>query len=510
MPLKNPKGIRFEIALNITFLSVFALALSAAVIFIILERYLIPKEIESSKLFVEGVRKNLEYYILNNKTQSSPNLEIQKFVNRMANQDEIKTLIVTRYSGKIIAQFDKVENEQASVRNKNKIPEIRHAMITGQTQLSVNSNRLKIFNRAPRVVFSAPIFINSKVWGGIYVEFQLKGLSGLSPSVFRYFLIYLILVAVILAGFSATLMEKYIVKPVLNLVQGTRKIRDGDLSARVLVQTDNELGELGKAFNEMASKMGATQKALIQREKLAMVGRLSAGVAHEIGNPIGAILGYVEILKNDENVSEQTKDFCTRIANEGARIDRIIRDLLEMSRPVPSHHEHIDLVELCQKTMELVAGQALFKQIEVEIIEPDKPILMECDTHKFQQILVNLLTNASMAMDQKGTLTIIVKSGIFNEYKHIEAFAGADKNQFQDETPVVVVQIQDSGPGIQVENLSEVFEPFFTTRDPGEGSGLGLYIVAGWVESMNGFVGIENVSEGGCRVSLVFLEESTT
>ena len=110
-------------------------------------------------------------------------------------------------------------------------------------------------------------------------------------------------------------------------------------------------------------------------------------------------------------------------------------------------------------------------------------------------------------MAGEGALTVSIKTGIFNEYKDIPALAGASKENFSDDLPVVVLSVVDSGPGIEESTISQLFEPFFTTMDPGKGTGLGLFIVARLLTSMNAFIGVENSPQGGGRFTLVFPRE---
>ncbi len=346
----------------------------------------------------------------------------------------------------------------------------------------------------------------------------------------------MLMVALILAGFGVVLMSKIIVDPLIRLVENTRKIAGGNFETQVEIKSKNEIGELAHSFNEMSVKVKTmleereinfreleaanqllrkAQDEIVRSEKLATVGRISAGVAHEIGNPIGAIMGYAELINGGVSI-EQSKDLNQRIGREAARVDRIIRDLLDLSRPHRGTMAPVTVNDSLVRAKDLVFRPDLFLGITFlfEFFEEDLSIIS--DLHLLNQVWVNLFTNAARAMSGHGSLTVRSKNGTFNEHKDIPIFAGATRfwTPGADLTPVdlwsrhvVLVEVEDTGPGVKETVLANIFEPFVTTGEPGEGTGLGLHIVASLLEEMSAVIGVQNRKGGGAVFSIIFPKE---
>ncbi|MBI2570305.1 MAG: HAMP domain-containing protein [Candidatus Schekmanbacteria bacterium] len=304
----------------------------------------------------------------------------------------------------------------------------------------------------------------------------------------RLVFIETVLMAVLLFIF----LGSRVLRPVGSLVHGINRIRDGDLLYRVPVTTDDELGDLARSFNRMAERLRAardaqeartrdlvaaydalkrTQDRLIASEKLSSVGRLAAGVAHEIGNPLSSILGYAEVLLMDEADNER-KSYLERVRSEVERIARIVRDLLDFSRPSAVAFEAVQLAEVLDRTLDLASHHSVFRKITVhrDYRSPDATVWGSSD--QLQQVFINLCLNAALAMDDGGNLRV----RLWREAAHHQ----------------LVVEVQDDGCGMAQETLRQIFDPFFTTRAPGEGTGLGLAICHTIVERHRGAIEVDS------------------
>ncbi|HTN53484.1 MAG TPA: ATP-binding protein [Anaeromyxobacter sp.] len=240
-----------------------------------------------------------------------------------------------------------------------------------------------------------------------------------------------------------------------------------------------QLAALERANRELAG----AQESLVRSEKLATVGRLAAGIAHEVGNPLGAICGYAELARGRALAgapAAELADLLARISAEGQRIDRILRDLLDFARPAAPALGPVAVASALDVAARLARVQARARGLEVqaELASGLPPVW--ADAHRLEQVFLNLLLNAADAMGGQGTVWITARG----------------------EGDEVVVRVADAGPGIPAEHLGRVFDPFFTTKPPGEGTGLGLSVCHGILESFGGGITAGNAPDGGAVLTL--------
>lgn len=263
---------------------------------------------------------------------------------------------------------------------------------------------------------------------------------------------------------------------------------------------DNELNRLSKSLNIMLKRISAdkkklrstvlsledanlelkkAQKEIIRAEKLASVGRLSAGIAHEIGNPIGIVSGYLELLKQDDITESEKKEYIQRTEEEIERINTIIRQLLEVSRPSNSGRTAVAVHELIHDMADVLRVQPLVSNIEISLNLAAEKDTVWADSNQLRQVFLNLIINAADAInsnghDSGGKLTISTKLK-----KHTDSVARPASTYLD-------ISFADDGPGIPQDSLANIFDPFYTTKDPGKGTGLGLSVSFMIVESLGG------------------------
>ncbi|MGI9189793.1 MAG: sensor histidine kinase [Longimicrobiaceae bacterium] len=279
-----------------------------------------------------------------------------------------------------------------------------------------------------------------------------------------------------------------------------------------LLEDREKLGDNVRSLNEANRLLVDTQRDLIQAEKLASIGRLAAGVAHEVGNPLGSLLGYHSILRR-RGVDPEIVDAMER---EARRIDRIVRGLLDYARPSGADGAVADINASLLRVLELLRSQGRLGGIDVRLeLEHDLPVV-EAAPHPLDQIWVNLFTNAEDAMSERGELCVRTSRVDFAggherpprrsddppeiDYSHLRRFreAGRLPAKLSAGDPVVRVEVRDTGPGLPADAGELVWDPFYTTKPPGEGTGLGLAIVASTVAELGGDVRSET-SERGAR-----------
>jgi two-component system, NtrC family, sensor kinase len=233
-----------------------------------------------------------------------------------------------------------------------------------------------------------------------------------------------------------------------------------------------------EALREAHARLLQAQTELVAAERLATVGRLAAGVAHEVGNPLAGIMGYLS-LAGERTKEPQVQEFLGLIDHELQRIDGIVRGLLELGRPGRERLGPVELEHVVRTCVRLVGAGRDFAHVRLELsLAPG--LLARAEAGPLSQILINLLLNAAQAMGGRGVI-------------HVSTRREGDD---------VRVVVEDSGPGIAAEVMPRLFEPFFTTREPGQGSGLGLAVSRHLAEGLGGGLSVENVAGGGARFSV--------
>ena len=227
-----------------------------------------------------------------------------------------------------------------------------------------------------------------------------------------------------------------------------------------------ELRRLHEAFGAMLGRVQAAQEAVVRHEKLATVGRLAAGVAHEVGNPLAAVMGYVEYLRDPRGCSDELRvELLERVDRELVRMRDSLRRLLDFSRPTPAEPVVMRLDEVVVAAVELVRFQRVMAGVEVEVEVVGEAPVVVADPGRMRQVFVNLLLNAADAMGGVGKVRVVVERG---------------------EGGVVQATVRDEGPGVDAAIAGRIFDPFVTARRSGEGTGLGLAIGQRLVEEAGG------------------------
>jgi len=244
-----------------------------------------------------------------------------------------------------------------------------------------------------------------------------------------------------------------------------------------------------KEYTAFLEQANITQAKLLHRDKMISLGRLSAGVVHEINNPLAGILNYARLMnrilkkgKLDDERQEKFSRYLTLMESESHRISQIVSSLLTFSRKSESTRDPLSVTDLIQKCILLSRHRMLLANIELfQDIPPDLPAI-QGDVNQLQQCLINLIFNAMDAMDGGGRMDIS---------------AGYDAIK-----KIVFIQVKDTGHGITPENKQRIFEPFFTTKDEGYGVGLGLSILFGIIEAHGGNVGVKSTLGKGTAFTL--------
>lgn len=339
--------------------------------------------------------------------------------------------------------------------------------------------------------------INNNIIGMLYVGMLEKPYIDLRNNVMLTFTGMAGLCAVILLLILSAITST-IINPLQRMVQATQRIAQGELNHRVTVDWRDEIGQLAESFNRMTENLRLAnenlvqwsktlerrveertkelkemQDFLIQSEKLASLGKMAAGIAHEINNPLTSILINTHLLLEKLEKLEKKDDFyenLSLIADETSRCSQIVRGLLEFARQSQPQKTHTDINDLIEKTVLLLENKASFQNIRIiKNLKPNLPLIL-VDRAKIQQVFWNFMINACEAMPNGGQLTIT--TDLSEDKKAIE------------------IRFIDTGVGIPAEHINKIFDPFFTTKP--SGTGLGLAICYGIIQQHNGAIEVKS------------------
>ena len=304
------------------------------------------------------------------------------------------------------------------------------------------------------------------------------------------------LVAILLGSAVVWFFVHRVTRPLLELRDSAEAVGRGDFSRRVAVRGRDECGELATAFNRMTENVQSaqaelrqsvntlktTQAQLVQSEKLSAVGEFVAGVAHELNNPLAAVMGFSELLKNAD-VNEQHRRHLDLIFKSSQRCRKIVQSLLSFARRHQPERKPVAINKLIEDVLEIVAYQLRTSNVEVVCrLAADLPLVL-ADGHQVQQVMLNLINNARQAIEahqESGRITITTER----------------------DGQIIRIGISDNGPGIPPENLKRIFDPFFTTKEVGKGTGLGLSLCYGLIKEHGGDITVTSQPGHGATFTI--------
>lgn len=403
----------------------------------------------------------------------------------MANQDwKIEYVIVTDASGEVIRHRYNEGLQRNGIIHSNQ-PRLQTTM----------TNRVLTWRYKGEegiMEVSTPLNRGSEKLGTLKIGFYLQSLQSMLIKRYltrQYKEIILLAVGLIALNFIIVyILILKIIKPVLGLTENLREVGRGNLSIRSTIAHKDEIGFLSQAFNSMMDNLNqareelkSTRSHMIQTEKMAAMGKLAIGLAHEINNPLGGVLTCIETLKQNSRDEELRIKYLKLIHTGLERIKRTVKQLLDFGKQRDFHPEPTDISILLNRTLEMTSHHfssnhiSLHKDLDNNLSE----ILL--DPHQLIQVFVNLILNAVQAMPEGGRLWI----------------------KTCQENGKVRITIKDTGCGIAEENLDRIFDPFFSTKEHGQGTGLGLSVSYGIIQNHGGKIEVESQELVGSEFSIL-------
>jgi signal transduction histidine kinase len=506
------------------------------------------EKIETGGRMVQDFQVMIDFIALNKKefslTHPSIKKEIQDFIQVYTKERMFYELIIADQELKIVASM---RPERLNQPFSNDL--LAQSIRSGQSEIQIEKSGGLLSPHYKKLVLYSPLWFRGRIAGGIQVEIPIEDVMRHLLKSQKMILISIIVDAIVLIIFGSFLLSRVLVTPLKELVQLTQKISGGDFSQKIEVRSKNEIGQLISSFNRMIDRLKENQESLddhlkslesanrqlkqaqeelIRTEKLASIGRFAAGVAHEVGNPLGAILGYTSILQRGGIEREEEKDYLDRIQKEIERINRIVRELLDFSRPSKFEIQEVNVNKVVENALSLLSYQKNFKNIQTQLnLQLNLP-LIKGDESQLSQVFINIILNGIDAMPGGGTLGIQSEEYLVedsfpirkyrpypprrrgdpmeSDYLHLRK---ADPisvllTKFSRGDRLVRIRISDTGVGIKKEDLERIFDPFFTTKSPDKGTGLGLSISLRIVESMGGEIRVESEIGKGSSFELYF------
>lgn len=316
---------------------------------------------------------------------------------------------------------------------------------------------------------------------------------------------------IVFLAFGAWLVRRMVLEPLAELARTADALAEDAGPVPERRYEGREFKALEERFRAMALRLLDARDQVVRVEKLAAIGRLSAGLAHEIRNPLGALNTYVEVLKQrgvDAEVVEAMQQ-------EVARMDGIVAGLLDYARPRTAAPAPSDLAVAARATVDFLTKQGALKGYGIElVVDPDAP-LVGADPHDLEQILVNLILNARDAQPGGNIVVGVHCHRPGAKRRHSDEHDTVSLSRRSDLPPPsrtsgpatfdgTLLVVADEGSGVPMGDRERIFDPFFTTKEPGDGTGLGLAIVARAVHDAGGVVWVDRAREGGAVFKALF------
>ena len=536
-------GLRWQIVFTLIFIMVSTSFLIGLVVMSVTKKTIVNQKIEDA-IFLRNAFQNcinaLAYGDDDFYHNKEKNWQMQRLLKLFSLESGVENILIIDFTGKVIASSDP-HLIGTSFHDQN----LNEVITAAPASLALSQDKRILFKETnKKLSLFCPFYFKSQKAGAMKITLSLGEMQAVINKSYKLILAYIIFTATLVMFFGIFLFSRLIVRPIKKLVKTTEAIGEGNYDPNNFEANRNEIGQLSFAFSRMTERINEhqgqlraqiesleklnrelqqSQKELLAEEKLALVGKLAAGVAHEIGNPLSAILGYVSLLQTQENANQESADYLKRIEQELNRINRTIRELLDFSRLKKVEKTKVDIKQVIENSLALVKHQRKFQNNTLTVhIEKDL-WLVEGDEHQLQQVFLNVLLNAGEALGEGGKMVVLADRVVWQGgslvcvsssmpediFSCVPEFGFGEKEVYLNDVlffenqPLVRILFADNGEGIEQGNLNKIFDPFFTTREPGKGTGLGLAICNRILESFGGGILVRSEVKKGSAFLLL-------
>ncbi|MFH0727526.1 MAG: ATP-binding protein [Pseudomonadota bacterium] len=502
-------GIRFKLFTTFAVILFVAMFLMSMVMLYMSQRFLIQSELERGKTISRMLVRSIDIH--GKEAGGRLPKEFSGRVDQLIQDQELLAgCIWDPYLNK-----DHLFGNTAGL--KKKVTDSAHRLIkTGKEEILFCDSSWNLFLKNPTVAIkSLTIKQDDGTIGAAAFAIPLTDAFRNIRIIQEFLLLYLFINTLLFSVIGVSRVSRFFLRPIRKLIQRATEFRHGDgfslpyegegsewdtLSRAVnriveLNLKDNQkLSETVASLQQAMEDLKKAQQEMIRAEKLATVGRLSSGIAHEIGNPIGIMLGYLELIQQPSFPEIEKGDIIRHIEVQARRIDQIIRQLLDFSRPGKTTITMTSTHGVVKEILDMLHLHPLFSAIEMSESLSAELDIVRADHSQLHQAFLNLILNAADAIEEThchGGGRIRISSENIS----------ADENLFF-KKPAIKLSVIDNGEGIRPEHIEEIFDPFFTTKAPGKGTGLGLWVSFMIIEGIGGKIQVNSSVGEGTRMSV--------
>jgi len=497
------RGLKTKIAFNVALLLLLSAVITDILVVVVLQSVMVRDQISRSRHILENVGR---FYFSEGSSADFMDKQAAPTAGLLLQSlDSAVTVHIVDGKGTALYQKNGGTYPLASI-----LRQIDAARKSRQTSIEDLGHVWALFWWHPSAVcIAVPVNNNSGLPDGV-----VAGVISLRPiykklrKYHNLILLYILINTAVLTVVGLYRIFRLYLRPIDRIVlQADGFQEDGDLFF-AFRHEDNELNRLSASLNRMLTRISSdkkklqatvgsleqanielknAQKEIIRAEKMASVGRLAAGIAHEIGNPIGIALGYLEMLKQPGLDDEDQLDFLARTENEVQRINAVIRQLLDLARPRDVQSKHMNVNAVISDIVEVMRPQPVMNHIDIESHLDAANDSIWGNDDQLRQVFLNLLLNAADAIHSNA----LPDGGRIAIRTSIQDTVPASLK------PTLCIRFEDNGAGIDADQLQNIFDPFYTTKEPGKGTGLGLAVSYMIIESIGGTIRAEIPPKGG-------------
>ncbi len=502
------RGFRTKIAFNVALLLLLSAVITDILVVLVLQGLLVRTRLEQDAHLMERVGRLVMPAV--NLPSGSPDSKFSMIPEDILSRDMFPA----------IAVFDR-ERNLLYERGDQDYPLSTLEMAAGNTLQTGRASRENIgvawavfWWSAPAALVTVPIESGGRISGVIVAVVPLSPVYAKMRQYNKPVFYYILLNSIILTIAGLYRIFRIYLHPIDRIV---RQADDYGLNDDLFItfrREDNELNRLSSALNRMLKRIAedqqklkenlislekaneelkAAQNDIVRAEKMASVGRLAAGIAHEIGNPIGIVLGYLELIRQPDLDPEELSDFTGRAEIEIQRINTIIRQLLDLARPKESKSQQTSVHAVLEDIVSVMGMQPMMSDIRIDLCLEAEQEHLWANAEQLRQVFLNLLLNAGDAItdeqhERKGNIEIKT----WNEPPDTSKRSAS-----------LVIRFEDNGKGIPADQIESVFDPFYTTKAPGKGTGLGLAVSYMVIEEMGGGITVDSRPREGTRFTIM-------